>query len=133
MKRRRRTPVQRLAKQAIELSVAAPQVAAARLSRIAARPSPSASDQNELFLMGAEKVAAAYQAWASMWWQVVRVQFDLARSMASSALGGPPYRVFAPWSVDRSIAAGTRVLSAGLAPVHRKATRNARRLARRRK
>lgn len=141
MKRRRRTPSQRLAKQAIELSIAAPQVVAARVSRMtAARLSPSAGDRNELFLMGAEKVAAAYQAWAAMWWQGVRLQFELAQSVAGSALGAgagyrvfTPWRAFTPWSINRSTSAGARVLLAGLAPVHRKAVRNARRLARERR
>jgi hypothetical protein len=135
MKRRRRTPSQRLAKQAIELSIAAPQVVAARVSRMAAAGlSPSAGDRNELFLMGAEKVAAAYQAWAAMWWQGVRLQFELAQSVAGSALGaGTGYRAFTPWSINRSTSAGARALSAGLGPVHRKAVRNARRLGRKRR
>jgi hypothetical protein len=94
---------------------------------VAAGPSPSAGDRNELLLMGTEKVAAACQAWWSMYWQVVRLQVDLGQSAASSALG---YRAFTPWTINRSATAAARVLSAGLAPVHRKATRNAKRLTR---
>ena len=67
--------------------------------------------------MGTEKVAAAYQAWWSMYWQVVRLQVELAQSVASSSLG---YHAFTPWTINRSTTAAARVLSAGLAPVHRR-------------
>ena len=80
--------------------------------------------------MGAEKVAVAYQAWWSMYWQAVRLQLELARSAMGSALR---YGALRPWSIDRSTTAGARILSAGLAPVHRRATRNAKRLTRRRR
>jgi hypothetical protein len=65
-----------------------------------------------------------------MCWQVMRLQAELVQSVAGSALG---YHAFKPWSITRSTAAGARILSAGLAPVHRRATSNAKRLTRRRR
>jgi len=84
--------------------------------------------------MGAEKVTAFYQSWANMWWQGVRLQCELAQLLASSAprlWAGKP--ALGPWPGKASTAVAARVLSAGLAPVHRKAVANSKRLSRRRK
>jgi hypothetical protein len=100
----------------------------------AAGVSPGARDRDELFRMGAEKVTVFYQSWANMWWQGVRLQCELAQSLASSAPSlWAGKHVFGPWPGKASTAAGARVLSAGLAPVHRKAVANSKRLSRRRK
>ena len=130
MKSRRRTPSRGLVTQAVELSLMAPQVAMTRLARMAsAGASPSKRDRNEFFLLGAEKVTAFYQSWASMWWQMTRMQFEMAQSLATSALNPQAAR-----RVTRSSrAAGARVLSAGLVPVHRRVVANAKRLSRKRK
>ena len=57
----------RLSTQASELMVAAPQVVAHRLGRMAlAGPKPSAKDQREFHRMGAEKLAAFGEAWQAM-------------------------------------------------------------------
>jgi hypothetical protein len=126
---------QRLAAQAFEVSLAVPQVVANRLSRMAAAGlAPNARDREEFLLMGAEKVAAFYQSWANMWWQAVRMQFEVAQSFGASALGAwAGNRALSPWTTKTSAASTTRLLSAGLAPVHRKVVGNARRLSRRRK
>jgi hypothetical protein len=100
MKSPRRTSAQRLATQAMELTLATPQVMAHRLTRMAmAGPLPSARDQREFNLMGQEKVQAFQQSWAAMWMQALATPMQPAK-----------------------------VLAAGMAPVHTKAVANARRL-----
>ena len=109
---RRKPHAQRLARQFTELAFAAPQVVAHRTLRMAAASSPpSARDQAEFMRMGTEKVAAFYQSWGAMWMAMWALQFDFARAMSGAALS---------------------VTGAGLAPVHRRAVANARRLGRRR-
>jgi hypothetical protein len=123
---------QRLARQAIETSVAAPLVVAHRLSRMATAGSPlSARDRTEFSRMGMEKVWAFHQSWAAMGMQMAANQFDLMRAMTTTLVGASlgqrssSSALHAAWS-----AAANRMLSAGLAPVHKAATANARRLSR---
>jgi hypothetical protein len=132
MPRRRSTPTQRLARQAAELSFAVPQVVGHRVLRMAtAGLNPSARDRREFAGMGSEKVLAFYQSWGGMWMQVFQAQLALAQGMAAMAwtpwaVGGRVGTVAAP----SAAALATGILAAGLAPVHRKAVANARRLGR---
>ena len=119
---------QRLARQAIETSIAAPLVVAHRLTRMAIAGSPmSARDRTEFSRMGMEKVWAFHQSWAAM----AANQLDLMRAMMTSFVGAsvgrrsPSPGLHSAWN-----AAANRMLSAGLAPVHKAATANARRLSR---
>ena len=123
---------QRLARQAIETSVAAPLVVAHRLSRMATAGSPlSARDRTEFSRMGMEKVWAFHQSWAAMGMQMAANQLDLMRALMTSFVGASVGRrssssgLHSAWS-----AAANRMLAAGLAPVHKAATANARRLSR---
>ena len=62
-----RRKVARLHAQASELLVAAPQVVAHRLGRMAlSGPKPSLKDQREFHRMGAEKIAAFGEAWQAL-------------------------------------------------------------------
>ena len=120
IRRRSRTNAAKLG----ELGMAAPQVIAHRLSRLAlAGAAPSARDRKELTGMLAEKQLAFMQSWAAMWAEGLRWQHQLALSL----VGGPQ-------AVARQIAGAGRALDKmagkGLAPVHRKAVGNAKRLAR---
>jgi hypothetical protein len=113
----------KLAQQTLGLSMAAPLVVAHRVGRMAmAGTNPSARDRKEFHLMGAEKMAAFYESWAAMGWAAMRAQQSLAASMLRS------------WSPLPSTAALTtqalRVMSQGMAPVHRRAVGNAKRLGR---
>ena len=122
-----------LARQAIETSVAAPLVVAHRLSRMATAGSPlSARDRSEFTRMGMEKVWAFNQSWAAMWMQLAANQLDLMRAMMSSAVGASRGRSSSSAMQSAWSAAANRMLSAGLAPVHKAATANARRLSQRR-
>lgn len=113
----RRRSSSRLARQATELAVAVPQVVAHRLARMAlSGPMPNARDRREFHGMGQEKVHAFWQSWFAMGWAMV----EATQKAWMAALQGA--RV--PWIDTHAI------VSRGLAPVHRKARANAKRLAR---
>jgi hypothetical protein len=106
-----------------ELGLAAPQVIAHRLTRmVMAGPTISARDRKEFAGMVMEKQAAVAQAWMGMFTEGVRLQQQLALSLFT---GATP-RLHAA----RAKSAASRIASTGLAPFHRKAVANAKRLAR---
>jgi hypothetical protein len=124
--------------QASELMLAAPQVVAHRLGRMAlAGHRPSARDQREFHRMGAEKLAAFGEAWQAMTLQMLKSNQQLAASMMRSwwpaaALRGrsssaPLAQAAAQWQH-----AALDVLGQGIRPVHRRAVANAKRLSRKR-
>ncbi|MGE0799817.1 MAG: polyhydroxyalkanoate granule-associated phasin [Lautropia sp.] len=145
MKRRsgtRRHGGNRLTRQTAELALAAPQVVAHRLSRIAlAGAAPGARDRQEMVRMGAEKVQAFHESWGAMVWEAWRQQQRWLQSwMTMPWLSSPwlttqwlPWAGFAqhvsrPGDLGRLQRAMTGIASAGLAPVHRRAVANSRRL-----
>lgn len=108
---------QPLARQATELAIAVPQVMAHRLARLAlAGPMPNARDRREFHGMAQEKVHAFWQSWFAMGWAMTQAWQQAWMAMLQGA------RV--------PLVDAQSVLARGLAPVHRKATANARRLAR---
>ena len=116
--RRRSRRSARIAKQAIELAVAAPQVMTHRLARLAlAGSSPSVRDRSEFDRMGMEKIAAFYESWHAMCLALFRANLNLALS---------PVQFW--WSSGRGQRTALAIFGAGLAPVHRRVTANARRL-----
>jgi hypothetical protein len=131
--RRRRKP-RRLATQTIELALAVPQVVAHRMTQLAlAGHAPSLHNRREFYLMGAEKVAAFYESWNAMLVEMLQANLKLALS--------PVFWWWSPWTDARRLPrlgfAHTKrtalaILSSGLAPVHRRAVANARRLGRKR-
>jgi hypothetical protein len=123
IKSRRRPPASATAVKLAELSFAAPQVIAHRLTRMAlAGATLSARDRKEFSGMVLEKQAAAAQAWMGMFAEGLRFQQQFALSLLTAAT---PRQHAA-----RTKNASARIFSAGLAPVHRKAVANAKRLAR---
>ncbi len=110
--------------QLAELAIAAPQVAAHRLTRMAiAGPVLSARDRKEFTGMVQEKQLAFVQSWMAMATEAARIQRSLLMSWLS------------PWSPAAGAKTATllrgaalRVAARGLAPVHSKAVSNARRL-----
>lgn len=107
----------RLALQAAEVAFAAPQVVAHRLARMAlAGPMPNARDRREFHGMAQEKVHAFWQSWFAMGWAMTQAMQQAWLAMLQGA------RV--------PMLDAHAILGKGLAPVHRKATANARRLAR---
>jgi hypothetical protein len=128
-RRPRKTPS--IARQAAELAVAVPQVIAHRLTRLAlAGPAPSARDRKEFRRMGAEKAAAFAESWNAMARQTLEANPTLARSFLG-AFGSPARARASAQSATRQVGrAVAAIVQAGLAPVHRRAVANAKRLSR---
>lgn len=128
--------------QMAELAVAVPQVVAHRVTRMAIAKHPlSARDRKEFHTMGAEKSAAFVESWAAMAAQAAAAQQQFALALMKQA--------FLPWTwagggaqaqrsaqalmrtaAQHAASAGANVLGHGLAPVHRRAVANAKRLRR---
>jgi hypothetical protein len=125
--RRRKKPVP---VQVAELAMAVPVVVAHRVARMAlAGPSPSLRDRREFGRMTAEKIAAFHESWNAM----ILASFYASQQAATTLV----QQMWMPWSVARTRGtAGAvrrtalRVLGKGIAPVHRRAVANARRLGR---
>lgn len=135
MTRRSSRSTRRLASYGLDLTIAAPQVVAERLARIArAGSAPSARDLAEFHRMGAEKVVAFGAAWQAMALVAMRTQqswlLSLSRSMLAPWWLAPP-SLAAP--TRRMRAAAIDALAAGMAPIRHTAVGNARRLGRARR
>jgi hypothetical protein len=117
----------------VELSMAAPQVIAHRVARIArAGARPTAADRKEILRMSSEKMVSFYQGWSALWMHAFVAQVQFATAMSASALGGSGGKrnsLGRPFAELPAVMA--RILSAGIAPIHTRAVANARRLARR--
>ena len=120
-----------LATKLAELSFAVPQVVAHRVARMAmAGQTPSPRDKKEFELMVAEKNVAFGQSWNAMAREAAFANQTLALSFFNS-FWLPTRRKPSMASVTSQIQrAAVGVLSKGVDPVHRKATANAKRLAR---
>ncbi|HNW61816.1 MAG TPA: hypothetical protein PKJ32_02365 [Piscinibacter sp.] len=121
-----------IAVQAAELAFAVPQVVGHRITRMAmAGHLPSERDRKEFDLMVAEKNSAFAQSWVAMANQSLVAQQALSASWLRTLCS--PIGIGAP-SVSTVLhqvhGATLGVLGKGLAPVHRKAVANAKRLAR---
>ena len=143
LKRRRKTGT--LVKLA-ELAAAAPQVVAIRTSRmLAGGANPGAADRAENSRMVSEKAQAFWESMFGMAAQTVRTNQEYARSAALQwlRLWTTPWSLRANRSVAQTAAALTAVptraqrnravsklVAAAVAPVHKRATSNARRLTR---
>lgn len=117
---------------AAQLAVAAPQVVAHRIARMAmAGPTPSKRDREEFNRMVAEKQTAFAESWQAMATQTIRANQALASAFLLSAWSAG---FWSKPSTGRAAAqvqsAALGILGKGMAPVHRKAVANARRLAR---
>ena len=129
--RRTRKPMQ-LAAQAAELAVAVPQVITHRVTRMAiAGPSPSARDRKEFHRMGTEKVTAFNEVWNAMTLHAFRANQQLALSFMQSLWfpWASPKTSFRKASKQLSNAA-LGIAGKSMAPAHRRAVANAKRLGR---
>ena len=120
-----------LVKKAAELALAVPQVVAHRVTRMAmAGPTLSDRDRKEFQLMVKEKETAFTQAWNAMAVQSVRASQALTASYFRSMWSLPTKRkTSAAAAASQLQNAAFGILGKGLAPVHRKAVANAKRLA----
>ena len=154
MRRSRRSSNTRSVTRMVELAVAAPQVIATRSARmLAAGANPGVADRAEFSKMWTEKGQAFWESLFAMGVQMVRINQDYARTAAlqclrlwttpwwltaiprtqpSSALSSAVPLLPLP-SVRQRKRAVSRLVDAGLGPIHKRATANARRLSRTRK
>ena len=129
----RRRPSTSLSAKTTELALAVPQVVAHRLLRMAhAGPHLSARDRKEFARMVAEKHTAFGESWNAMALQALQSQRTFA---AALALAATPKRSTRASPAAQTLAAHLQqaalaVIGKGLAPVHRRAVANAKRLAR---
>jgi hypothetical protein len=142
MKRNPTPRAARLATKTAELMLAAPQVVAHRVGRMAqAGHVLSAQDRREFSRMGSEKVAAFQESWAAMGQQAWRQQAQLAQVWmglwtawlrAASRPWHPTGWLVGTQAIGRSASQLQQVAlgmaDKGLEPVHRRAVANARRL-----
>ena len=128
---RRRKSLSLLAKSA-ELATAAPQVIAHRVTRMAmAGPTLSARDRKEFHLMVAEKMAGFGEAWSAMVLQTIRANQTVAVWLFRAFWVPSLRRRASTTAVAAQLqSAALDILAKGLAPLHRKAVANAKRLAR---
>jgi len=133
MSSRRARLARQLTTQAHELATAVPQVVAHRMTRMAlAGPKLSERDRKEFARMFAEKNSAFSESWNAMTLQALRSHQAISLSLLRSLWTPPALRNKAAAStlaVELHNAA-LGVFGKGLAPVHRKAVANAKRLAR---
>ena len=130
IRRRRRT--KSLAAQTFELGMAAPQVIAHRMARMAAAGTPlSARDRAEFQRMSIEKLAAINEAWSAIAGQAF-IESQNFGLMLMQSLCFPWMR---PAPTAKSMSrhwnrAAASILGKGMAPLHRRAVANAKRLRR---
>ena len=132
MATRRSRATRSLVVKAAELAFAVPQVVAHRVTRMAmASPKLSPRDRKEFERMVAEKSAAFDESWRAMAAQAAVANQALAASFFQSFLAvGRGKKPSAGAAASQFHKAALGVLDKGLAPVHRKAVANAKRLAR---
>jgi len=116
--------------QVVLLGIAAPQVIAQRLARMAiAGASPSLSDRKEFLRMGTEKIAAFHQSWHALALHAFQEyqQWVIAYTL----------QFWLPWDSRRfSMKPATlnkatlRILGKAITPIRRRAVANAKRLSR---
>ncbi len=119
----------RLQQQVSEMSWAVPQVVGERMTRMMlAGAQPSAKDQQEFHQMGAEKVAAFCESWMAIGQQMLHAQQEISLAWVSSLMHIPMGQWPNRRLTEAAQSAALGLFSAGLAPVHRRALGNARRL-----
>lgn len=127
----------RLGREAAQMAAAVPQVVAHRVGRMmTAGVVPNGRDQQEFYLMGAEKVAAFNESWAAMSRQALAAQQQFLlwwmQTWWKVALGGwmnpPTLGHLSSSAQQRLFGSMLDVTHRGMAPVRRRAVANARRL-----
>ncbi|MDO5693136.1 MAG: hypothetical protein Q4G70_11790 [Pseudomonadota bacterium] len=129
----------RLQRDAAQMAAAVPQVVAHRVGRMmTAGVLPNGRDQQEFYLMGAEKVAAFHESWMAMSHQTLAAQQQFTmwwmQTWWKVALGGwmnpPTFQHLSTSAQKRLLGSMLDVTHHGITPVRRRAVANARRLSR---
>jgi hypothetical protein len=131
MATRRTRKSKSLTVKSVELAFSVPQVFAHRVTRMAlAGPKLSNRDRKEFQIMVMEKHAAFVQAWSGMAMQAFRATQAFMASILRFFFTPFSYRKLSATSTATQVQdAAIGVLGKGLAPIHRRAVSNARRLA----
>jgi len=130
MSSRRRRSSASIARDSLELGLAAPEVIARRMTQFwLAGSRPSRRDQLEFYRMSAEKVAAFQESWNAMFLELCRANFELGLAFMGWPWSAASRDASARLSAQ-SQKALTAILGAGLAPVRRRAVGNVKRLRR---
>ena len=118
-------------RKAADIAVAAPQVIAHRVTRMAlAGPLPDARDRKEFTGMVQEKQLAFAQSFLAWNTAVLRWQMHMQMQWFSACLRGDYAKAFQPFFSPLPLAAaGEKAAAQALEPVRRKAVSNAKRLA----
>lgn len=117
----------RLTRQIAEINAVVPGIIASRLMRIAwAGTQPSRSDRNELTRMSSEKWQAASQSAVEATMFLFNLQMRAAQSFWQASMF--PWLGIQVWQDDTGSNPGAGLMTAALAPYHRIATANAKRL-----
>ncbi|MCB1753954.1 MAG: hypothetical protein KDJ38_00435 [Gammaproteobacteria bacterium] len=126
----RKRPSRSVTNQLAELSMAVPQVVMQRLSlMMLAGPNPSARDLREMNMMWTEKMIAFHESWSAMTFEALRANQQLSRCLFDSFWSCSPFNLLnAPAHTDYLQRTASNILGKGLAPVHRRAVANAKRL-----
>lgn len=127
----------RLTRDAAQMAGAVPQVVMHRVARMmTAGAIPNRRDQDEFYRMGAEKVAAFGESWAAMTLQTFAAQQQFSvwwlQTWWQVAMGGwmhpPTLQQLSNNAQRRWMNSVLDVAAHGMAPVHRRAVANAKRL-----
>jgi len=131
MANRRTRKSKSLTVKSMELALSVPQVVAHRVTRMAlAGPKLSDRDRKEFQMMVEEKHAAFAQAWSDMAVHAFRANQAFTASMLRFFFTPISYKKPSGGSAAAQVQnAAIGMLRKGLAPIHRKAVSNARRLA----
>ena len=117
---------------AAELATAVPQVVLQRMTRMAlAGPVASPADQREFHRMVSEKGAAFNESWRAIATEAARAHWVLTASFVN-ALWAPKFQgEGSPVAmIEQLHHAAVSVVNEGVSPVHQRAVKNAKRLAR---
>ncbi|MDQ7746724.1 polyhydroxyalkanoate granule-associated phasin [Hydrogenophaga pseudoflava] len=130
MSRRNLKTASTLGRKTIETAWVVPQVMAHRIHRMAAAGArPSRRDQKEFAGMVAEKQQAFVLSWMAMTTESLRLQQQIWSSLWTVGLAPWPRKQAASLTATRRMqSVAVAIAEKGLAPVHRKAVSNAKRL-----
>ena len=121
-----------MAAKSVELAFEVPQVVAHRLTRMVVGGTvPTKRDRKEFNTMISEKQIAFSQAWVAMAAETFRLNQSIAASLFGDFLFPRSRTMASSASLSRKMqSAANSIVGKGLAPVHRTAVANAKRLGR---
>jgi hypothetical protein len=130
MVQRQKRKARSMAHQALDLALAAPQVVAHRVTRMAlAGPVPSQRDRKEFRGMVAEKHDAFLESWVAINTQALVAQQAMLASFWRRLLTPPWLAKTVPGQTAAQLhRAGAKIVAEGIEPLRRKAVANAKRL-----